>query len=125
MTKLTFLWRAARWVVPALVLVAAGLAVPTPASAARVWIGVGVGVPVWGGYYYPPYYGYYGYPYYPYAYPQSYYAPPAAQPAPSGSSNTSTQNCRDYSSTQTIDGQQQTVTGTACRQPDGSWRIVR
>jgi surface antigen len=32
--------------------------------------------------------------------------------------------CRDYQSTVTIDGKQEQASGTACRQPDGSWRIV-
>ena len=30
--------------------------------------------------------------------------------------------CRDYESTVTMDGQPEVVTGTACRQDDGSWR---
>ena len=32
--------------------------------------------------------------------------------------------CRDCEQTVTIDGRCETATGTACRQPDGSWRIV-
>ncbi len=32
--------------------------------------------------------------------------------------------CRDYQTTVTIDGKQERATGTACRQPDGTWRIV-
>ena len=32
--------------------------------------------------------------------------------------------CRDYHSTALVAGQQQKITGTACRQPDGSWQIV-
>lgn len=32
--------------------------------------------------------------------------------------------CRDLTQTVDIDGQTQTATGMACRQPDGSWRIV-
>jgi len=32
--------------------------------------------------------------------------------------------CREYSSTVTIDGQLETITGTACRRPDGTWRTV-
>ena len=34
------------------------------------------------------------------------------------------QNCREYHSTVTIDGQTEDVYGTACREPDGSWRFV-
>lgn len=32
--------------------------------------------------------------------------------------------CREYNSTAVIDGSRVPVYGTACRQPDGSWRIV-
>lgn len=32
--------------------------------------------------------------------------------------------CREYQETITIDGRQEKTTGTACRQPDGSWRIA-
>ncbi len=32
--------------------------------------------------------------------------------------------CREFQETVTIDGQQQSAYGVACRQPDGSWRIV-
>lgn len=32
--------------------------------------------------------------------------------------------CREYSSTVTIDGKLETITGTACRRPDGTWRTV-
>jgi surface antigen len=34
-------------------------------------------------------------------------------------------HCRDYVTQATIDGRRQRVTGTACREPDGTWRIVR
>ncbi len=34
------------------------------------------------------------------------------------------QPCREYHSTVTIDGQTEEVYGTACREPDGSWRFV-
>ena len=34
------------------------------------------------------------------------------------------QPCREYHSTVTIDGQTENVYGTACREPDGSWRFV-
>jgi surface antigen len=33
--------------------------------------------------------------------------------------------CREYQQTVTVGGQTQEGYGTACRQPDGSWRIVR
>lgn len=32
--------------------------------------------------------------------------------------------CRDYQTTVVIDDKNERATGTACRQPDGSWRIV-
>ena len=34
------------------------------------------------------------------------------------------QHCREYHSTVTIDGRTEDVYGTACREPDGSWRFV-
>lgn len=34
------------------------------------------------------------------------------------------QNCREYTTAVTIDGKKQTAHGTACRQADGSWKIV-
>ena len=34
------------------------------------------------------------------------------------------QYCREYQQALTIDGQQHRSYGTACRQPDGSWKIV-
>ncbi|OHC75413.1 MAG: hypothetical protein A3G18_05800 [Rhodospirillales bacterium RIFCSPLOWO2_12_FULL_58_28] len=33
--------------------------------------------------------------------------------------------CRDYETTIYIGGKQETATGTACRQPNGSWNITR
>ncbi len=32
--------------------------------------------------------------------------------------------CRDYQTTVTIEGRQERASGTACRQPDGRWRIA-
>ena len=32
--------------------------------------------------------------------------------------------CREYQQTVTVGGQTETAYGTACRQPDGSWKIV-
>ena len=34
------------------------------------------------------------------------------------------ETCRNYDHTVTIDGRSEVVTGTACRQQDGSWRVV-
>ncbi|NQV55824.1 MAG: glycine zipper 2TM domain-containing protein [Rhodospirillales bacterium] len=33
------------------------------------------------------------------------------------------QNCREYQHQVTIGGNSETVVGTACRQPDGTWRV--
>ncbi len=33
-------------------------------------------------------------------------------------------NCRDYETVAVIDGKKETLHGTACRQPDGSWKAV-
>jgi surface antigen len=33
-------------------------------------------------------------------------------------------NCRDYTHTIYIDGRPEVARGTACRQPDGTWRVV-
>jgi surface antigen len=38
--------------------------------------------------------------------------------------STSGQYCREYQQTITIDGQPNQSYGTACRQPDGSWKIM-
>ena len=32
--------------------------------------------------------------------------------------------CRDYTTTAVIDGQNQTLRGTACRQSDGTWKTI-
>ncbi len=61
----------------------------------------------------------------PPAYQQGY-APPAqpAQQAPAATAAYDTSYCREYTNTTMIDGQEQVSHGLACRQPDGSWRIV-
>jgi hypothetical protein len=90
-------------------------------------------------------YGYgYGYPDY-YAYPPpvvyappppvSYYAPPVAAsvPAPAqpyaanqGAGQGVDQSyCRQYQGTVMVDGATQPSSGVACRQPNGTWRIVQ
>ena len=83
-------------------------------------------------YYYPYYYPYYGYrryrPYdYPYA-PLPAYAQPApsyAQPATPAPAPTPEQEsyCREIIMDVVIDGVEQQAYGTACREPDGSWKI--
>jgi len=103
------------------------------ASAHRIIIGGGVvlGAPY---YAYPPYYAYYP-PYQPYPayppYPPYAYAPPPAYnypppPAPQDRYYESDNGdyCREYRHTVTIEGQRREAYGHACRQPDGSWRMV-
>ena len=104
---------------------AVGLALaPVPASA-RVFFRVGIGVPLFAPVlpapvYYPP-------PpppvYYAPAPSPVYYAPPAAA-APAVTAAPARSDCRQYSTTTVIDGQPRQAFGTACLQPDGSWRIV-
>jgi surface antigen len=38
--------------------------------------------------------------------------------------STSGQSCREYETTIYVDGVEETATGTACRQSDGSWKIT-
>jgi surface antigen len=33
-------------------------------------------------------------------------------------------DCRDFEQTVVVDGQDETVRGTACREPDGTWRAL-
>jgi hypothetical protein len=122
-------------------LVAGMSAVATPAVAhGHVSIGIGLGFPL-----YPAYgYGYYGYyrPWYPayypppvvYAPPPVYVQPAYVQPvyqAPIQAVPTSDvyranngQYCREYQSTVRVAGHYENSYGTACQQPDGSWRVV-
>jgi hypothetical protein len=63
-----------------------------------------------------------------YAPPPPAYAPAyntAPPPAPAEQRNVATDNCRDYKHSIMIDGEKQDVFGTACKQPDGSWRVVK
>ena len=99
-------------------LLLGGLAVTAPAQA-RTFIGIGVGLPLFG----PPVY---------YAPPPVYYAPPPVYYAPAPASTVYTpapaaaaQNCRPYQTTIQVNGQPQQVSGTACQQPDGTWRTVQ
>ncbi|HLN26020.1 MAG TPA: hypothetical protein VK558_18780 [Patescibacteria group bacterium] len=92
-------------------------------AAGRVIFDFALGVPVAVG---PPVV--YGPPVY-YAPPPPvyyYYSPPVvAPPAPAAASSAyRPDNCREYQSTVTIGGAVQRTHGTACRQADGTWRIV-
>jgi hypothetical protein len=50
-------------------------------------------------------------------------APQVVSSAPAGAPPTQ-QQCREYTATATIDGRPQETVGTACLDPDGTWRIV-
>jgi hypothetical protein len=118
--------------------VAAAVITPTTARAAA-FVGVGIGVPFGLPFYYPPY---------P---PLAYYPPPpclrrpitrhhhphhrgtpTAAPAPSITytphrawTDAAGRQCREYKATREFNGRPATqVHGTACRDPDGQWRIV-
>src|SRR5262245_39797280 len=43
---------------------------------------------------------------------------------PSTAAMAADDNCREFTSTANIGGQEQQVVGMACLQPDGTWRIV-
>jgi hypothetical protein len=60
-------------------------------------------------------------PRYSYAPPPQVYAAPPAQSAPAPFAG---QNCREFQGDAIIDGSTQKFFGTACRLPDGRWRIV-
>ena len=84
---------------------------------ARTFVSFGVGLPFFA----PPVV---------YAPPPVVYAPPpvvyAPAPAPAAYAPApASQNCREYQSTIQVNGQPQQSNGTACLQPDGTWRIVR
>jgi surface antigen len=73
--------------------------------------------------------------YYPYPYPASTTASPSSQPVvwsnpEAGTSGTAAaqpagETCREYQTSITLDGRPQPAWGVVCRQPDGSWRLVR
>ena len=77
-------------------------------------------------YYYPP-----PPPRVVYVNPAPVYAPPPVvyqtppQTLPGGPLAVAQPQCREYQSTAVVNGQQVQSYGTACLQPDGSWRIVR
>jgi hypothetical protein len=104
-----------------------GVLLGAPAAQARVFVGVGIGVP--GPVVVAPAPVVVAPPPVVYAPPPVAYAPPAGYVAPPGYVSPpvaapAAQDCREYQSQTTIDGRPQPTTGMACRQPDGSWRIV-
>jgi len=74
--------------------------------------------------------GDYSYAYDPYFYPYSY-SPPAAVYPPttevvmSPTAIPGRANCRQFQTMVTIDGKRQQAVGTACQQPNGSWRVAQ
>lgn len=111
-------------IVGSLVLGAAGIALAPQPAAARVSVGIGFGLPLFAPAYAAPVY----YPA-PYAYAPAYAPPPAPAyyapqqsyaPAPAPTAS----QCLEYNSTSVIDGTPQQTVGTACLQPNGTWRIV-
>ncbi len=91
---------------------------------ARAFVSVGFGLPLFAP---PPVV---------YAPPPVVYAPPpvvyasapapvAYAPAPASAPAPAAQNCREFQSTIQVNGQPQPSYGTACQQPDGTWRIVQ
>jgi len=110
-------------------------------SPAHARVFFGFGFPFYGPAYYPPpvYYPpppavyvpppYYYYPPPPVVYspPPAYYPPPYPTAAPTFAPPppATQQQCRPYNSTVVIDGTPQQTTGTACLQPNGTWRITR
>ncbi len=122
----------------------AAIALGAPPASAHSFFAFGFGFPIYAG---PPVV--YGPPaYYPPPPPVAYYPPPAYYPpagAPQGGTVTpysgattpqggtvtpysgnaqATGNCREYQTTTTIGGVPRKSYGTACLQPDGSWRLV-
>ncbi len=127
-----------------LVIAAFGLAIPILMPApAEAFVGVSISVPL-GFPFYPPYPPPYYYPPPPPAYyppsgsgppaatqPPGGYAPSAASSAPSITytprrawTDASGRQCREYTTTREIEGRMTKIYGTACRDPDGQWRIV-
>jgi surface antigen len=55
----------------------------------------------------------------------TYYYYPAAAPrsAQAAAQSAASADCREFTETVTIDGQPRQLTGRACPQPDGTWRL--
>jgi len=100
-----------------------GIGLAPHEASARAFFSFGIGVPLAPAYVAPP-------PPVYYPPPPAYYVPPPPAPvyvptAPAPVYAPTPGQCREYQSTTIIDGRPQQVYGTACLQPDGSWRIVR
>jgi hypothetical protein len=113
-------------------------------NAAQAFVGFSVGIPFGFPFYYPPpppVPAFYPPPaYYP---PPGPYPPPASSPSPGGYTpsavrqappitytprrpwtDASGRQCREYQTSRDAQGRPTKVYGTACRDPDGQWRIV-
>ena len=100
------------------------MATPASAHGARVGVGIGIGFPVFA---FPP----------PvYVPPRVYYPPPPVVYAPPPAGLYANPGgpvylgpngayCREFETSGLIDGRMERMRGTACQQPDGSWRVVR
>ncbi|HUY68600.1 MAG TPA: glycine zipper 2TM domain-containing protein [Alphaproteobacteria bacterium] len=78
-------------------------------------------------YYSEPGYVYYPGPvYFQTTYVPNYVAPPAYDASPSPYYDTANSDyCREFTQEATVAGHEAETYGTACLQPDGSWRVVR
>jgi len=94
------------------------------ASQSYAWRG-GVAIGFGGGYY-PAYYPGYYYAPYPayYTYPAPVYAASPMVQQVSAQAPAPGPYCREYNGTAVIEGVTRPTYGTACQQPDGSWKIV-
>ncbi|HTI86628.1 MAG TPA: hypothetical protein VL966_08485 [Alphaproteobacteria bacterium] len=132
-----------RWCGGLALIAAVATFAPTPASADSFAFSYGTG-------HYRPYYGPYHHPYWGPHYrssvvvvspPPVYYPPPPpvvyvpapapvvtpmvdATPASEPYRTADGRYCREYTTTTRVGGVLQSSYGTACLQPDGSWRIV-
>jgi hypothetical protein len=92
-----------------------------PHAEARGFVGFSVGVPIGAVPVYPPPPVYYAYP----PPPVVYSAPPPAAYAAPAPPSAAAQTCREYRGNAVIGDKTQTLIGTACLQPDGTWKIVQ
>lgn len=76
-------------------------------------------------YYYPPPPVVYAPPPVVYAPPPVTYAPPPVTYAPPAGPAISREHCREYQAPAVVGGEPGNTYGTACLQPDGTWRIVQ
>lgn len=98
--------RVARWFAAGLLVIG----IFHSSAAARGFISLHFGVPLVVG---PPVY---------YAPPPVYYVPPPVVYAPPPPPP---ETCQEYQTTATIGGTPHQVVGTACLQPDGTWRMTQ